>query len=55
MHELCCGKLVEGKVDRAEQLILTEEQIADGFVLLCKSRPRSDLRIITHQDTELGL
>jgi len=52
---MCCGKLVEGEVDRAEQLILSEEQIASGFVLLCKSRPRSDLRIITHQDTELGL
>jgi hypothetical protein len=38
-----------------EQLVLTDDQVAKGFALLCQSRPRSDLVIITHQDTELGL
>ncbi len=52
---MCCGKLVEGTVERAPQVVLSQEQIDQGFVLLCKSRPRSALRIITHQDTELGL
>ena len=52
---MCVGKLVEGKVERADQLILTDEQIEQGFVLLCKSMPRSDLTIITHQETEFGV
>jgi ferredoxin len=51
----CTGRLVEGEVDRAEQIILTEEQMAAGFVVLCKTRPRSDLVITTHQELELGL
>jgi ferredoxin len=51
----CVGKIVEGTVDRAEQIILREDQMKQGFTLLCKSRPRSDLVIITHQETELGL
>jgi ferredoxin len=52
---MCAGRLLEGTVERAEQIVLTDEQIADGFVLLCKSRPRSDLVIVTHQEPELGL
>ena len=52
---MCCGKLVEGTVEMAPQLILTEEQVAKGFRLLCKSRPRSDVVIVTHQESELGL
>jgi ferredoxin len=51
----CTGRLVEGTVERADQLVLTDEQIAQGFVLLCKSRPRSDLVIVSHQESELGL
>ena len=51
----CTGRIVEGTVERADQLVLTDEQIEKGFVLLCKSRPRSDLVIITHQESELGL
>jgi ferredoxin len=51
----CTGRIVEGTVDRADQLILTDEQIDEGFILLCKSRPRSDLVIVTHQESELGI
>ena len=52
---MCCGRIVEGSVDLAPQLILTEAQVADGYTLLCKSKPRSDLVIISHQESELGL
>jgi ferredoxin len=52
---MCCGRLVEGTVERAPQLILTEEQMNAGYTLLCRSRPRSDCVITTHQDEHLGL
>jgi ferredoxin len=52
---MCAGRLVEGTVERAEQLVLDDDHVAQGFVLLCKSMPRSDLVIITHQEPELGL
>ncbi len=52
---MCAGRIVEGKVDRADQLALTDEHIEKGFVLLCRSRPRSDLVIVTHQELELGI
>ncbi len=51
----CVGRVVEGTVDRAEQIILRDDQMEQGLTLLCKSRPRSDLVIITHQDSELGV
>jgi ferredoxin len=52
---MCAGRILSGTVDRADQVILTDEQIAQGFTVLCKSRPRSDLTIVTHQEIELGL
>jgi ferredoxin len=52
---MCCGRLVSGRVERAPQLILTDEQVSAGYTLLCRSRPRSDCVIITHQDSELGI
>jgi ferredoxin len=52
---MCVGRIVEGTVERVEQLILTDEQVEQGYVPLCKSMPRSNLVIITHQESELGL
>ncbi len=52
---MCTGRIVEGTVDQAPQLILTDEQMAQGFTVLCKTRPRSDVVIITHQESELGM
>jgi ferredoxin len=51
----CSGRILEGEVDRAPQIILGPEQIAKGFAVLCKTRPRSDLVILTHQELELGV
>jgi ferredoxin len=52
---MCAGRVVEGRVERAEQVVLRDDQIEEGFTLLCKSRPRSDVVIITHQESELGI
>ena len=47
---MCCGRVVEGTVEQTPQLILSEAQLAQGYRLMCKSKPRSDVVIITHQD-----
>jgi ferredoxin len=52
---MCCGKVVQGSVERLDQLILTPEQMAEGYTLLCRSKPKSDCVIITHQEYELGI
>jgi ferredoxin len=45
----CAGKVLEGRVDQSEALRVYPEDQAAGFVLLCSSFARSDLRILTHQ------
>jgi ferredoxin len=52
---MCTGRVIEGKVELAPQLILTDEQVEQGFTVLCKTQPRSDLVIVTHQEQELGI
>ena len=51
----CSGRLLQGKVEHAEQYALSDELIEMGYTLLCKSQPRSDVVIMTHQEMELGL
>ncbi|MGH7434247.1 MAG: 2Fe-2S iron-sulfur cluster-binding protein [Polyangiaceae bacterium] len=51
---MCTARLVSGSVDRAYQGVLTDEQIERGFTALCRTRPKSDLVLLTHQETELG-
>lgn len=49
----CTGKLVEGKVNNSEQAYLDEDQVKQGFVLLCVAYPVSDCRFFTHQQENL--
>jgi ferredoxin len=45
----CAGKLLSGQVDQSDANAYYPADEAAGFVLLCRARPRSDVRILTHQ------
>src|ERR1700693_1753110 len=45
----CAGTLLDGTVDQSSADSFFPEDERAGFVLLCRARPLSDLRIPTHQ------
>ena len=49
----CAGRLLSGSVDqsRADSYFPADKEA--GFVLLCTAKPRSDLRILTHQQWKM--
>jgi ferredoxin len=49
----CAGKILAGRVDQSEARRLFPEDEQAGFVLLCSARPRSALRILTHQKEQI--
>jgi ferredoxin len=51
---MCCARLLEGRVDQSNQVFLTDEQIREGFVLMCQARPLSDvvLRVCTEDEID---
>ena len=38
----CAAKLIEGEVNQSAQVALNNRQVANGYVILCVARPKSD-------------
>lgn len=49
----CAGQVISGTLDQSDQAFLDDDQMADGYCLLCVSYPTSDVTIKTHCEEEL--
>ena len=49
----CVGMIIEGTVDQSDQSFLDDEQMQDGYSLLCVAYATSDLIVKTDCEEEL--
>ena len=49
----CLGIVIEGTVNNDEQSFLDEDQLEEGWSLLCVATPESDCVILTEQEENL--